>query len=112
MQEGKILNAICSICGKPYHVCRSCLEERTFKPWRTVTDSSDHYKIYAAIHKYTVTKNKERAKNDLSCCDLLELNNFIPEIKNVINEIMYSEKVSVSKKTNKNTLATENSHSD
>lgn len=85
-------NATCSICGEKYHVCRSCLEQKTFKPWRTVTDSIDHYKIYLAIHGYTVTKNREKAKEELEKCDLSEMDNFYPEIKSVINEIMAEPK--------------------
>lgn len=80
-------NAVCSICGKPYKVCRTCSEQKTFKPWRTVTDTIEHYKIYMAVHGYTVSKNKEKAKNDLEKCDLSGLDNFNPEIKKVIKEI-------------------------
>lgn len=85
-------NAICSICGKPYRVCRTCAEQKTFKPWRTVTDTIEHYKIYMAIHSYTVSKNKEKAKNDLEKCDLSGLENFNPEIKKVIKEIIAKPK--------------------
>lgn len=82
------VNAHCTICGKGYHVCQSCLNIKTFKPWRTVTDTIEHYKIYLAIHKYTISKNKDKAKKDLKDCNLSELNSFVPEIKNIINEIM------------------------
>lgn len=81
-------NAICSVCGKGYHVCKSCLEQKTFKPWRTVTDTIEHYKIYLAIHSYTVSKRKGQAKSELKQCDLSELESFLPEIKSAISEIM------------------------
>ena len=81
-------NATCCVCGKRYHVCKSCLEQKTFKPWRTVTDTVEHYKIYLAIHSYTVSKKKERAKSELKQCDLSELESFLPEIKAAILEIM------------------------
>lgn len=87
MAENNI-NAFCSICGRGYHICNSCLEQRAFKPWRTVVDSIEHYKIYLAIHSYTVSKDKKGAKVELEKCDLSGLDNFKPEIKSVIEEIM------------------------
>ena len=86
-------NAICSICGKPYKVCNSCLEQKTFKPWRTVTDTIEHYKIYMAIHGYTISNNKKKAKDELEKCDLSGLEDFNPEIKKVIKEILAKPKV-------------------
>lgn len=89
----KNINAYCSICGRGYHVCSSCLEQKTFKPWRTVTDSIEHYKIYLAIHTYTISKDKEKAKAELKQCDLFGLDSFNPEIKSVIKEIMEEPKM-------------------
>lgn len=86
------INAYCSICGKGYHICNSCQEQKTLRPWRTITDTIEHYKIYMAIHSYTLTKNKENAKQLLQRCDLSEIKNFNPEIKNVIREITSEEK--------------------
>lgn len=82
------INAHCSICSKGYHICNTCKNEKNFKPWRTVTDTIEHYKIYMAIHGYTVTKNKEQAKAELQNCDLSDINSFKSEIKTVITEIM------------------------
>lgn len=91
MTENNI-NAYCSICGTGYHICKSCLQQKTFKPWRTVTDSIEHYKIYLAIHGYTISKDKEKAKNELESCDLSDLDDFNPEIKAVIKKIMTEPK--------------------
>lgn len=90
--ENQNANAYCSICGKPYRVCRTCAEQKTFKPWRTVTDTIEHYKIYMAVHGYTVSKNKEKAKDDLEKCDLSGLESFNQEIKKVIKEILAKPK--------------------
>lgn len=87
MADNKI-NAHCSICNEGYFLCKSCNNEKKFKPWRTVTDTIEHYKIYMAIHGYTVTKNKEEAKAALQNCDLSDMESFKPEIKSVIKEIM------------------------
>lgn len=82
------INAYCSICGTGYHICKSCSEQKTFKPWRTVVDSVEHYKIYLALHGYTLSKNKEIAKQELHKCDLSDLDKFKPEIKAVIEDIL------------------------
>ena len=81
-------NAICDICGKPYRVCNSCKEVKSFTPWRTVTDTMQHYLIFSALSEYTKTKDKEKAKEELSKCDLSELDTFNENIKTVIKEIM------------------------
>lgn len=82
------LNAECDICGKKYHVCHTCSEVMSFKPWRTVTDTMEHYKIYLAIAGYTNNKDKTRAKELLLKCDLTELESFNENIRNAIKEIM------------------------
>ena len=86
------LNATCDICGKKYHICSSCKEVKSFTPWRTVTDTMQHYLIFLALSEYTKTKDKEKAKEELSKCDLSELDTFNENIKTVIKEIMAEEK--------------------
>lgn len=100
-------NAWCDICGKPYHMCSTCKEIKTFTPWRTVTDTLPHYMIYLVLSEYTNTKNKEKAKKELEKCDLSEVDSFNPEIKSVIAEIMEDNNkikyVSKNVKNSKNT---------
>ena len=86
------INARCSICGEGYHLCKTCSDVKSFLPWRTVTDTVGHYLIYTAIHGYTISKDKTKAKSELEKCDLSELKKFNPEIQLVINEIMDSVK--------------------
>ncbi len=69
----------CTICNNKYEICNTCKSQKIFKPWRTVTDTIEHYKIYLAIHSYTVSNNKEFAKEELQKCNLTGLE---------INEIM------------------------
>ena len=85
-------NATCSICGKPYKICRTCQEIESFTPWRTVTDTLQHYAIFLALSEYTKTKDKEKAKEELSKCDLSELDTFNENIRSVIKEIIAEEK--------------------
>ena len=82
------LNATCDICGKKYHVCNSCKEIKSFTPCRTVTDTLQHYAIFLALSQYTKTKDKEKAREELSMCDLSDLESFNDNIKTVIKEIM------------------------
>lgn len=82
------INAWCRVCGKGYHVCNSCLSQKTIKPWRTITDSVEHYKIFLVLHDYNISKNKESAREELQNCDLGDLENFRPEIQAAIRDIM------------------------
>lgn len=86
------INAHCAICNRGYHICNSCAEQKKLKPWRSVTDTIDHYKIYLAIHGYTISKNKEQAKKELESCNLFDLESYNPEIKKVIKEIISEPK--------------------
>ena len=96
-------NAVCDICGKPYHVCQICKDITSFKPWRTVTDTFPHYMIFLAISDYTRTKDKQKAKEALSKCDLTDLENFNKDIKKVIHEIIDEPVVTEKKKQNAST---------
>lgn len=108
MAENNI-NAYCKICGQGYHVCNSCQNQKIFKPWKSIVDSVEHYKIYMAIHSYTISKNKELAKEELQKCNLTGLESFNPEIKSVINEIMETPvKVIVSSRKRKEYTEVEN----
>lgn len=90
-------NAECAICGKLYSVCRTCTEVKSFMPWRTVVDNIQHYMIYTAIHGYTVSKDKTKAKTELEKCDLSDYKDFNPEIVNIINEIIKDDKPKITK---------------
>lgn len=86
------INAYCDICGCGYHICRSCQDITSFTPWRVITDTREHYKIFLVLSEYNQTKNKEIAKEALSTCDLSELESFNDNIKRTIKEIMTDEK--------------------
>lgn len=99
---GNIINAHCAICGCGYYLCKSCQDQKKIKPWRSVTDTIEHYKIYMAIYGYTISGNKELAQSELQKCNLEGLNNFNSEIKSVINEILNEPEVKASTRKKKN----------
>ncbi len=84
----KPTHAHCSICGKGYRLCRSCQGRDSLKSWRSVTDTMEHYKIYLAIHGFTLSQDKAATKDELCRCDLSGLPGFKPEIRAAIEEIM------------------------
>ena len=83
------MNATCSICGSPYHLCLSCKDLINLNPWKKHTCTSGHYKVYQIIHGYsTGVYNKEEAKFKLQTIDLSDFNSLRDNIKNIINDIM------------------------
>ena len=81
-------NAKCDICGKEYYVCRACSEVNKFNPWRTVTDTFEHYIIFLALSEYRHNGDVEHARKMLSSCDLSGMKHFNKNIIDVISEIM------------------------
>lgn len=86
----------CVICGKEYHSCLSCKEQKELKPWKLVTDSIEHYKIFLVLKDYSNEKiTKEDAKEKLS-----NINYNIKELKkNVREDILKILKEEKSKST-------------
>jgi hypothetical protein len=95
-------NHKCAICGNENYFCADCNNAKTFTPWRTIVDSIEHYKIFLIINDLT---NKhidiDTAKKMLNERDLSDLDNFVPEIKKVINDIMSYENIVSSNKRKK-----------
>lgn len=83
------INHWCKICGEGYHACNDCSNTASFTPWRVLTDTVSHYKIYIIIRDYTnhcITR--EQARELLQDGELTGLACFLPEIRNAIEEIM------------------------
>jgi len=86
-------NATCSICGKGYYKCLSCKDKISATPWKTHTDTAEHYKIYQVIHGFnTGVYTKEDAKNKLKLIDLSDLNDLRAHIKDIIKDIMKEDR--------------------
>lgn len=82
-------NAVCVICGKGYYKCVSCSNGLATTPWKTHTDTSEHYKIFQILRGETTgVYTKEEAKARLQNVDLSDVDTFTEHIKNRINNIM------------------------
>ena len=88
-------NATCAICGQPYKICRTCQEIKSFTPWRTITDTLQHYSLFLVLSEYSRTKDKTKAKDELSKCDLSEKESFKDSVKNMIDEIMKEDVIKI-----------------
>lgn len=56
----------CIVCGKSYTACLSCRNQDRIKPWRSITDTIDCYKIFLIISQYNNGYvSKEEAKKQL-----------------------------------------------
>ena len=97
-------NATCSICGKPYKICRTCQEIKSFTPWRTITDTLQHYTLFLVLSEYSRTKDKAKAKDELSKCDLSEKELFKDSVKNMIDEIMKEDVIKIIEETSEETV--------
>lgn len=82
-------NATCAICGKEYYMCASCKDKMSATPWKIHTDTSEHYKVFQIVkgHSLGVYDDNE-AKVKLQNVDLSDLEEFKPEIKNIIKNII------------------------
>lgn len=97
-------NATCAICGQPYKICRTCQEIKSFTPWRTITDTLQHYTLFLILSEYSRTKAKAKAKDELSKCDLSEKELFKDSIKNMIDEIMKEDVIKIVEETSEETV--------
>ncbi len=82
-------NHVCLICGKPYRACQSCENVKSFQPWRTITDTLTCYKIFLILNSYSNGyTNRTEAKEQLSSCDLSQLDSFIPHIQESVRQLL------------------------
>ena len=97
-------NATCAICGQPYKICRTCQEIKSFTPWRTITDTLQHYTLFLVLSEYSRIKDKVKAKDELLKCDLSEKESFKDSVKNMIDEIMKEDTIKIVEETSEDTV--------
>lgn len=80
--------AVCTVCGKTYKTCLSCKNLDVTKPWRSITDTVDCYKIFLIISQYNngyITKDE--AKQQLGAISFNK-KDLKESVQNKITEIM------------------------
>lgn len=61
------MKATCIICGKEYDACLSCKDKISLRPWKTVTDTIDCYKLFLILAQFNKgSLTKDVAKKQLS----------------------------------------------
>ena len=82
-------NAYCTICGKPYYVCLSCLDSMRLSPWKIHTDTAEHFKISQIVHGVSTNiYTKDEARTKLKNVNLDDMDTFKPHIKQIIEDIL------------------------
>lgn len=90
-------NVKCIICGKGYHLCRSCKDKLAVAPYKLLTDTSEHYKVYQVVNAYRgKVYTKEEAREVLKNIDISDKDTYLDSVKKILDEIL-----EVEKKTNK-----------
>lgn len=88
MAENKI-NSYCAICGKGYHLCVSCKEHKELTPWKAITDTSEHYKIYQVLVGFNGgVYTKDEAKKKFESIDLSDIDELRDDVKKQIVDII------------------------
>lgn len=91
-------NAVCSICGTPYHLCLSCKDSMKLHPWKIHCCSSECYKTFQIVKGFNnKVYTKEEARSKFKNVDLENLKNFVPHIKKIVEDIIKEEKPVVEK---------------
>ena len=87
-------NAVCSICGNPYHLCLACKDSMKLHPWKIHCCSSECYKTFQIVKGFNnKVYTKEEAKDKFKNVDLSNLENFVPHIKKIVKDILKEELV-------------------
>lgn len=91
-------NAVCSICGNPYHMCISCKDSMKLHPWKIHCCSSECYKTFQIVKGFNNgVYTKEEAREKFKNVDLSNLKDFVPHIKKIVKDILKEEKTIVEK---------------
>lgn len=89
-------NAVCSICGKGYHVCLSCSDAMELHPWKIYTDTQECFKVFQVVRGFsTGVYTKDEAREKLQNVDLKNIDSFRPHIKKIVKDILKEDKVVV-----------------
>ena len=91
--SNQTINAHCYICGNGYYKCYSCKDMEHIAPWKTVTDTSEHFKIFQILKGYsTKVYSATEAWDKLQKVELSDMDSFNDNVKEQINTIMEEAK--------------------
>lgn len=98
----KEINHWCVVCGKGYHACDSCEKIKSYTPWRTLTDTIEHFAIFIVLKDYNnKIIDKQEARKLLENSDLSGRDSFKESSKKLLNEIFDNNITVESKKIKK-----------
>lgn len=85
------LNHKCIVCSTLYHHCDDCGKMKSFTPWRAICDTQEHYQAYLLfieLEHDSVSKSDAKEILNRIGIGLNEIQNFVPVIKNMFEEIL------------------------
>lgn len=89
-------NAVCDICGKEYYVCLSCSDAMKLHPYKSFTDTAEHFKVFQVVRGFlTGVYTKDEAKEKFKNIDLKDMDSFKPHIKDIIKDVLKENKAVV-----------------
>ena len=87
--DNKKHNSFCAICGKSYYYCNSCKDTAHLYPYKILTDTSAHYKVFMIIRGYSNgLYTKEETKEKLNNVDISDLETYKENIRDIIKDIL------------------------
>ena len=87
--DNKKHNSFCAICGKSYYYCNSCKDTAHLYPYKILTDTSEHYKVFMIIRGYNNgLYTKEETKEKLNNVDISDLETYKENIRDIIKDIL------------------------
>lgn len=96
MKTGKKINHWCVLCGAGYHSCDLCNSQKTFTPWRTLTDTLEHFQIFMILKDYNNRRiDRKEAVELLSAFDLSDRETYKDSAKSVLADIFRDDGRSV-----------------
>ena len=87
--DNKKHNSFCAICGKSYYYCNSCKDIAHLYPYKILTDTTEHYKVFMVVRGYNNgLYTKEEAYERLKNVDTSDIDNYKDNIKKIVKDIL------------------------
>ena len=115
--DNKKHNSFCAICGKSYYYCNSCKDIAHLYPYKILTDTTEHYKVFMVVRGYNNgLYTKEEAYERLKNVDTSDIDNYKDNIKKIVKDILQvgvdnSSEVSKEEKSVDDKVVEDNSYS-